>query len=238
MLSALTIYFIIIFFIILLMIVAFLAYNASFKNIVMIARQTGNSSDNVIWTKDKFKVVNKNGYYVIKFWKRKIKNPDYSGKFYTVFFKPKTVGDSKKLTREEWDRQDMSTKIQRGLFLYENNEGQLFPMKIELDTDGAKFLVLGQNHRRWLADEIKDINELTRNRAKDVILLAAAIIAIASLAVIFIFGFIYMNEQGTKAIGANQVACTQYIDRLINYTQTVEERSGFIKDAQTAIVGG
>lgn len=235
MINLVNVFLIVMFLVFAAIIIGLVLYNLSFKNRVMIARQTGKTIDNVIWVVDKFKVVNNKGYYVIKFRNRRVKSPEVEGKFYSLFSKSAA---SIRMDKEQWDMQDMSKKIQRGLFMYETNEGQLFPMSLQVEDGNAKFLILGQDKRRWLTDEIKDINELTRNRTKDIMLLAAAIVACAVLAVIFIFGFIYLNEQGTKAIGANQVACTQYIDRLINYTQTVEERSGFIQGAQNALVGG
>lgn len=223
-------------FIVLCLLFVLIMYFKSFKNHVMIARQTGSDPTNVIWVSDRFKVVDKDGYYRIIFLKRRVRTSDADGKLYTLFFKKKPQGIS--ITKEEWLMKDMSKLVQRGLFMYETNEGQFFPITMEVNN-GAKFQVLDQDKRRWITEEIKDIHELTRNRTKDILLLTAAIVACVVLALTFIFGIIYLNEQATKTQGTVQGACMAYIDKIMNYTITIQENNnGVASNLANSIVGG
>lgn len=238
MISILLIYSIVVGLIIIACVIAFILYQLSFKNRAFIARQTGNSTDNVIWIQDKFKVVRKDGYYFIKFKNLRMKTANVEGKFWTKFFKPKDVPKELKMDKEEWESREMSKKIQRGIYFYENNNGQFFPMSIEFKEHSANFNVLDNDNTRWLANEIKEANDLTRNRGKEILLLALAIVCVVVLALVFIFGIIYLNETGARAISVNQEACTGYINKLLNYTQTIQKNNGFINGVNDVVVGG
>lgn len=235
MISVLWIFVGMMFFVFVMAMFSFVLWDKSFKNPVLIARQTGQDADTIIWVRDRYKVQQKDGYYYLRFRHRRVKTKDVESKFHTLFAKKRR--DVAELTREEWDTYDMSKKVQRGLFLFETSQGMLQPMAVRFNDGYAALEVMGEDTRRWLAQEIKDVNELTRNRTKDILLLTAAVVCIAALAVVFIFGFIYMNEQGTKAIAANTGACTQYLDRLLNYTQAIE-RGSLVSQAADRVVGG
>ena len=238
MISILTIYSIFIGLIILVAVIVFIAYQLSFKNRAMIARQTGKSTDNVVWIQDKFKVVRKDGFYYIKFKNLRNKTANIDGKYWTTFFKPKDVPKELKMSKEEWENREMAKKIQRGIYFYENNNGQFFPMSIEFNEQTANFNVLDNDNTRWLANEVKEANDLTRNRTKDILLLTIAIVCVVVLALVFIFGIIYLNETGARAISVNQDACTKYLDKILNYTVTVQEKGGFATNLGNTIVGG
>jgi hypothetical protein len=213
---------------------------STFRNRAIIARQTGESVDSVIWVQDRFKVKSQKGEWIIVFKTLRMKTAGAPGRLWTSFSKDKEIPRELRLTPEEWKTNEMSKKIQRGLFLYESSEGELSPMGITLDEHGRRhFKVFTQDNKRWLINEIKDINDLTRNRTKDILLLVAGIVAIAALAVIFIFGIIYMNEQATKSLAINQGACTAYIDQIMNYTTTVQnaERAGWLSNIQNTVGG-
>lgn len=225
--------------VILAFITGFIIYNSTFKNVARIARQTGKDDNSVIWVTDKFKVINKDGEWHIKFKNMRVKTQSIDGNKWTTFFKPKDVAKELKMTKDEWANREMSKKIQRGLILYEDNHGELKPMEIvKTNKDGVELKVLGQDNRRWLVTEIKEINSLTRNRKQDMLYLLAFIVCALVMGVVFIFGIIYMNEQGTKALSANQEACTKYIDKLLNYTQEVKNEKGFAQQTANVVVGG
>lgn len=236
--NILTIYLIAIGILMFAVIVAIIIYNKTFKNRAFIARQTGKDTSNVIWIQDKFKVVMKDGHYFIKFKNLRQKTTAVNGAYWTAFFRPKDSAKELKVTKEEWEHKEFGKKIQRGLFFYETNDGEFYPMKIEMEAGSAEFKILSHDNRRWIANQIKDIHDLTRNRTKDILLLVAGIIAIAVIGVVFIFGSIYMNEQATKSLAVNQVACTAYIDKLMNYTTTLKNEKGTAQTIATNFVGG
>lgn len=195
-----------------------LMYRNSFKNVAMIARQTGNDINDVIWIQDAFKVANKMGTWEIKFRKMKEKSQSIDGKFWTKFLKKKDENTILKYSKEEWDTLEMSRHIKRGLFLYESTEGEFYPMVIKNDGVNLSFSIMSQDNRQFLMREIQDINSLTRNKRADVLLLAAIIISIIVLGVCFIaFGY-WQNKQYIRGVQETAGVCAEYARNVYNVT--------------------
>lgn len=208
----------------------------SYKNTTMIARQTGRSTDDVIWIKDRFRVKNINGFWVVQFKKLREKTSSVPGSFWTKFIGEKYQQKILKFSEDEWKTRDISRLIRRGIMFYETNEGEFHPMSIEYDGDTAKLHVISQDNRQFLINEIKDINNLTKNRFKEMLLLAGIILAIFVLCVIFILGIIYMKESAQGSLAASQQACIDYYQVVKNITETNTGSPQFLDQATNILV--
>lgn len=220
--------------IMLTIIMAIMLYRASFRNHCSIARQTGSSDDDVIWIKDRFRVKNKNGFWLIQFLRLKDTTSSVPGKFWTKFIAPKKMKKVLAFSEEEWKSRDLSKLIQRGIMFYETNEGEFHPIALEFKTGQAKMHVISQDSRQFLINEIKDINSLTKNRFKELLITAMAILACFILAVIFIIGIIYMKESAQESLSMSQQACIDYYRVVQNITGAVNDAGGnptFMDDA-------
>ena len=217
-------------------IMAIVLNNKTYKNTTMIARQTGNSPDDVVWIKDRFRVRNRDGFWIIQFKKLREKTSSVPGKFWTKFIAEKQTNKILKFTDEEWKTRDISRLIRRGILFYETNEGEFHPMTIEYDRDGAKLHVISQDNRQFLINEIKDINSLTKNRFKEMLLLGAIILGIFVLAVIFILGIIYMKESAQTSLGQSQQACIDYYRVVANITDAANGQPQFLEQATNILV--
>lgn len=201
-------------------------YRKSFRNACEIARQTGSSPDDVIWIRDRFRVKNKNGFWVIEFLGLKEKTGSIEGRFWTKFIQKKYTNKVLRYTEVEWKTRDLSKLVQRGIKFYETNEGEFHPMSINFDGEQAKLHVISQDSRQFLINEIKDINSLTKNRFKEMLLMAGAIVACFILAIIFIIGIIYMKESAQTSLASSQQACIDYYRVVQNITGIVDQAGG------------
>ena len=217
-------------------IMAIILNNKTYKNTTMIARQTGNSADDVVWIKDRFRVKNRDGFWIIQFKKLREKTSSVPGKFWTKFIAEKQTNKVLKFTDEEWKGRDISRLIRRGILFYETNEGEFHPMSIEYDSSGAKLHVISQDNRQFLINEIKDINSLTKNRFKEMLLLGAIILGIFVLAVIFILGIIYMKESAQESLSSSQQACIDYYRVVANITEASNGQPQFLEQATNILV--
>jgi len=215
---------------------AFALYNMTFKNKVDIARQTGKDVSDVIWVTDKFRVRNRDGYYVIEFKRLRNKTPSIPGSFWTKFVQSKYERRTIRMTKEHWDVTDMSRRIQRGLKLYETSEGEYFPMQITTQDGKPVLSVVTQDNRQFIIHETQDVNSLTRSKKREMTVLVMAIVAILVLCLVFIFGIIYMNETAKTTLATQVRECAQYSQILYNQT-TGQGPATFLQQA-TATVGG
>lgn len=212
--------------IILTIFASIMIYRKSFRNHCGIARQTGNSADDVVWIKDRFRVKNVNGFWVIQFLRLREKTSSIPGKYWTKFLNPKRANKVLAFSDDEWKSRDLSRLIQRGINFYETNEGEFHPMSIHFDADGARLHVISQDSRQFLINEIKDINSLTKNRFKELLITAMAILACFILAVIFIIGIIYMKESAQDSLSSSQQACIDYYQVVKNMTIETQNAGG------------
>lgn len=227
--------FIVIFFIVM--------HNKSFKNKTIIARQTGTDTNDVIWVPDKFRVKNKDGFWIIEFKGIKQKTASIAGSNWTKFVAPKYTKKAIGYNSDEWKSKDLSRLIQRGIFFYETSEGEFHPMSIDfVEGKGAKFNIISQDNKQFLINEIKDINSLTRNKNKELLLLAGIILACFILAIIFILGIIYLKESAQDSLGKSQQACIDYYNTVKNMSTLVGNnpngQPNFLNSAVNSIQGG
>ena len=220
------------------MITSIVIYNKSFKNRAIIARQNGKDVDNVIWIEDKFRVRMKEGHWFIQFKKLREKTNSISGEFWTRFIKKKKTPTALEYTPEEWKGLDLSKLIQRGVFFYETNEGEFHPMSISGKEGKYGFNVMSQDNKRWLANEIKDINSLTRNKNKDMLLLGGIVLAILILGIVTIFSIVYMKETTQTAQITSQQACLDYYYALQNITSNPAPQSNQFMDSAKGFLSG
>lgn len=217
-------------------IMAIVLNNKTYKNNAIIARQTGNSPDDVVLIQDRFRVKNKDGFWIIQFKKLREKTSSVPGQFWTKFIPKKYETKVLKFKDDEWKTRDISRLIRRGILFYETNEGEFHPMSIELDDKGAKLHVISQDNRQFLINEIKDINSLTKNRFKEMLLLGAIILGIFVLAVIFILGIIYMKESAQESLSSSQQACIDYYRVVANITEASNGQPQFLEQATNILV--
>jgi hypothetical protein len=220
---------------IVLMAVAFVVYKRSFKNVARIARQTGIESDNVIWIDDKFKVTQRNGQWVITFFRIKERTSSIPGSSWTKFLHPKGRNKVLELSDDEWRGRQLSKHIQRGIFFYETIEGQLSPMTIVRKDGETYFEVMTQDNISFLAEAVIEANSLTRNRNKELLVLGGIIAACLVLGIISIFGIIYMNESAKSTLGASQAQCIQLYREINN--MTASGSASFLDDVVSRVGG-
>lgn len=196
-----------------------LLHRKSFKNRAFIARQTGKDPSDVVWIEDRFRVRSDSGFWVISFLNMRERTSSVDGSFWTKFLQKKKSKKTLRYTKEEWHNQEISRQIQRGLFFYENSEGEFFPMRIEESAGKKVFSVVNQDNRQFLIQEIKDINSLTRSKKHDMMMLGGIIVACLVLALIFIFGIIYMSESARDTLVQSQTQCIEYWRQINNISQ-------------------
>lgn len=201
-------------------VIAYVLYRKSFRNIAWIARQSGKDVGDVVFVPEKFRVQNRDGLRVIQFLNLRERTNSLGGSFWTKALKPKFAPKLLKFSRDEWDIQDMSRKIQRGIFFYETSAGEFYPMRIVPDGDGFGFSVIDQDNKMFVINETQDINSLTRNRKRDWILSAIAIVALIGIIITFIIGNVYMHEESVAGLSANAQVCSSYAQAIINATQS------------------
>lgn len=207
----------------------------TFKNTAWIARQTGQGTNDVMWFHDKFRVVNREGAWVIEFKKIKEKTKSIDGKYWTKFLLPKSVPKLLKYTKETWDTMNMRSHLARGLFLYETTEGEFYPMTIERKEGAVLFSVLDQDNRQFLITGIQEVNDLTRNHKQEVALLWGVIIGIAVLALVFFIGMWWQGHEHDKNLAASAAVCQAYAYQVVNITSS--HPNTFLNDL-TGMVGG
>lgn len=219
-------------------IIAIMAYNASFRNVAWIARQTGKERSDVIWLSDKFRVINKDGFWEIQFRHLTERTSSVNGRFWTKFIAPKYVKKVVKFKENEWKGSDLSKKLQRGLFLYETTEGEFFPMEISFDGSSATFKPFGQDNRQFLINEIKDINDLTKNKKREMLILLAIIIGIIVLGVVVVMSIIYLKNSSVDQMAQLSSVCSSYANALFNATTTTAQQAGWATNAAHVVAGG
>lgn len=188
----------------------------SFKNKVWVARQTGKAKEDVIWFEDKCRVVNKSGAWIIEFEKIKEKTRSIDGKFWTSLITPKYQQKALKFSKDEWDQLNMRTNLMRGLFLYETTEGEFYPMAVEHKDGRFAFQILDQDNRQFMIEEIKDVNDLTRNHKTEITLLWGIIIGIVVLALVFFGGMWWQGHEHAANLAATAQVCASYTREMIN----------------------
>jgi flagellar basal body-associated protein FliL len=197
----------------------FLFNKKSYRNDVWIARQTGANLDDVIWIKDKFKVLYVDGNWILKFYNMKERTPSVNGSYWTKFMSPKFNNRLMQIPKEEWHTLDMRGKLKRGLFLYETTEGEFYPMGIntkdQLGKD-IKLTIFNQDNRSFVASETQDVNSLTRNKNKDKLVLIAIIIGIVAMVIIGGMIIYFQNKNHESSIQATAQLCGQYTVNIIN----------------------
>lgn len=161
-------------------------YFTSFKYVARIARQTGSDPNDVVWINDKFKVVEKNGQYIIKFRIQKEKSQSFPYSFWS-----KHSNKNWKITHEEWLRMDLSKNIRRGLILYQTTEGEYHPMTIR---EYGKFEVLPQDNRAFIVSQYSHVNDLSITPTKAFIAAGILALAVIVLGVLFVLYLVYLQE--------------------------------------------
>lgn len=176
----------------------FIIWNASFVHRALIFKQAGADVSDVIMVEDKFKVVERDGFYLIILKRHYSKTPAFPGRFWFKWLKNKTI----KFTNEEWLNKNMRKDIARGLMLYQTTEGELRPVGFEKDDDQVvKLKVLAQDNRAWVVHASKKVNELTLSSRKQLISILAVIGAILILGVCFVLFIVYVSEAGADICG-------------------------------------
>lgn len=210
-----------------------LLYRASFKNKVRIARQTGNDINDVIWLEDKFKVVNPDGNWVIKFLNMKEQTTSVPGNLWVKF--AKNSKQELKFSKDEWKSKQMSANVARGLVLYENTEGEFFPMTISKVDGTVRFGLLNHNNRQFAVNEIRRAHDLTRNKTVEKILVIAAIVAIVGLVITGGIVTYFIGRENEKSIGATAQVCSAYAMALYNVSNG--KPNTFLSDVAKQIGG-
>lgn len=212
-------------------IVAYVINKKSYRNTVWIARQTGEEINDVIWIPDKFKVRNINGTWEIKFYHMKEKTPSIDGKLWTKFLP--NDGKILRLTKDQFDTLDLRRHLKRGLFLYETTEGEFYPLTIRNDGKNVLFSIVNQDNRNFIMRETQDINNLTRNKKQEKLLLWAIIIGILGMVIVSgLIGY-FQNKQHEENVQATVTLCGQYttaiIEALTNPNSTKPQFANSIK---------
>lgn len=209
-------------------IILFLATRKSYKNIVDIARQTGKDPSDVMWIRDTFRVVNKNGAWIIEFAKLREKTHSVDGKFWTKFLSPKSHKSVLSFTRDEWESMDMSRHLKRGLKLYETTEGEFYPITIEKQGGQFVFSVLDQDNRQFIINQTQAVNDLTRNKKQEVALLWGIVIGFVVLGIAFIAFMYFANKsyQGNLQTMAN--LCGSIYREMINTPGMINQTNPYL----------
>lgn len=173
-------------------VIGIIIYNMGFRHKVMVAKQTGPGAEDVIWVEDSARIGFKNGNYTMTFKRHRGKTQVPEGKWWHRFLRKNAV---KEFTEEEWRKKDMRRAMQRGIMLYQNNEGEFHPMRIRYENNRADLEVLSQDNRMFIAQEIQDTQELTLSKRQQVIAIVAIVVGFILIAAVMILGFIYIGNQ-------------------------------------------
>lgn len=166
----------------------FFLWNKSFIHKVQVAVQTGEDPTDVIWKEDRFKVIDKGGYNLIvfKFMRGGARAP--IGDRWTKFMiGNNTVVDVTNL----WKTKNIANKIQRGLFLYRNLDGQFSPMKINREGD---FQVLSENNRAYLIRANTEAQRLVMTGKQQLTAVVIVVVALMILGVAFVMTLVYLGQ--------------------------------------------
>lgn len=213
----------------------------SYKNTAHVARQTGQDPNDVIWYQDKFRVVNKEGAWIIEFKKIRERTRSVDGRWWTKFLKKSKHAKFLEFTPEEWQRHDMRAHVGRGLFFYETTEGEFYPMHItrlhnkRTGETRQGFSVLDQDNRQFVINEIKSINDLTRNRKKEVTLLIGIVVGIIALALIGVVAIWWLGHSHDVNVAQTARICSYYANDPLNVTEL--QRGVFLEDI-VGVLGG
>lgn len=203
-------------------IAAMLFWYLSYNRTAWIAKQTGKEANDVVWVRDKFKVRMINGVYTLIFRNQVERAPSFSGHLWAKIYHKQI-----KYTPERWATLDMSKKIQRGLFLYQDEEGHYIPLTIRVDGKNRELFGLPQNMRMFTAQSIAENQKLTLNARQLFKMNLAAIIGVVILGLAFLFFVIYT----TKVQAETAISCTQIF-------QNATQSNGFITGLAQGVVGG
>lgn len=176
----------------------FVWWNKSFIHRVWIAKQSGQEVTDVIWVEDKFKVVNKNGEHTIIFKRHHGGAPSFSGDFWAKVLKNQTIKINS--DDEKWKRY-LKKQLGRGMFLYQSTEGEFNPMSIIQTPGGTAFKVLPQDNRGFIVRGMSEVNELSLNSRRQMIIYLAIVGAFVILVIAFVLWLIYMTESATNLCG-------------------------------------
>lgn len=199
-----------------------------FRNEAIIFRQNGDEFNDVLIMRDKFAVQNIDGAWHIQFKKMREKTRSLDGKYWTTFVKRGKESVVLKYTRDEWANLNMSSKISRGLLLYETTEGEFYPMRIHEREGKFEFSILDQDNRQYVISETQNINDLTRNRKKELTVLWGIIIGIVAIVVIGMGIMYFLNRAHDANIQQTASICQFFAREAIN--QTVHAGNTFIQD--------
>ena len=193
-------------------------YRSSFKNIAFIARQAGKDTNDVIWIRDFFKVKYVQGHWIIKFRRIKEQTQSLHGGFWTKFLHKKHENQILKYTPEQWESLEMRRHIRRGIYFYETTEGEFYPMIIKIEDKIPTFSVVNQNNRQFITWETQDVNNLTRNRRRETVMILAIIIGIIVLGAVFLSGGYFSARQHEKSVAATTAVSIEYAKAVYNIT--------------------
>ena len=175
----------------------FYFWNKSFIHTVFIAKQSGRDVSDVLWVRDQFKIIERNGVHVIAFKRHKGKSPSFSGDFWCKVFKNNGIS----IDDDVWKKISMPKMIGRGLFLYQNTEGEFHPITLSIGSHHPEFKVLTQDNRAFIVQGLRETQALTLTAKKQVIAIVAVVIAILVLAVLFFLFLMYLTEAATNICG-------------------------------------
>lgn len=210
----------------------YVLHRRSYKNKVHIARQTGNSVDDVVWFEDKFRVVNKDGAWRIEFQKLKEGTRSIEGKLWTKFVRGANQKKVLRIPKEKWEAFDMRKHIMRGLYLYETNEGEYYPMTIRRETGvgGFLFSVLDQDNRQFVITETQGVNDLTRDRKREHTQLLAIIAGLCVFGVVAVAAMWWMSRMHDQNVMQTAQICSTVAKNVVQGVNS----SSFLGD----ILGG
>ena len=106
--------------------------------------------------------------------------------------------------------------IKRGIFFYETNEGEFYPLNIKVDNGKATFNAISQDNKSFIARETQNINALTRNKNVEKLLLWAIIIGIIAMVIISGLIIYFQNKTHEENIVATAEMCGKYTTQIIN----------------------
>ena len=193
-------------FIVIPALIAWFIWEKTFRYKCFIAKQTGNDPDNVVWFEDKFKVLQKEGYYRIIFRRQISQSQSFPGELWSKFFRNKSI----KFDNNRWMHLNIPKHIARGLFLYQTTEGEYHPMRLERD---GVMKTLSQDNRAFLVHQFKKSAELALTPRKQIIAIAAVIGGIVILGICFVLFLVYLTDAAADICGT---AGNTFIDTATN----------------------
>lgn len=212
--------------------IMFLFTRKAYKNTAHIARQTGNDPSDVIWFQDKFRVVNKEGSWRIEFQRLREHTRSIEGKWWNKFLRSGSGGTKIiSVPKDRWEELDLRSHITRGLFLYETNEGEYYPMKIQRVQDEFMFSVLDQDNRQYVISETQAVNDLTRDRKKELALIWAIVVGIGVFGVISLAAMWWISKMHDQNIMQTAQVCGVAANNVIaslNNTQFLGDLTGVL----------